>query len=67
MPTFAEDKMIIFGDNAIHSNNICYKVHNNVCNNGIVKNNVKQSRRPQKLYKITKSNKEFLQALGFKL
>lgn len=59
--------MIIFGDNAIHPNNSCYKVHNNVNNNGITKRNAKQSRRPQKIYKITKSNKEFLQALGLKL
>lgn len=53
--------MIVFNDN--HD---VYKINNkNKCKT-IIKCNVKQSRR-KKLKIITKSNKEFLRTLGFKI
>lgn len=53
--------MIVFNDN--HSNKI--KCHTK--RNTIIKRSVKQTRRTKsKRVKVTKSNKEFLRALGFK-
>lgn len=53
--------MIVFNDN--HD---VYKINKNNKSKAIIKSNVKQTTR-KKLKIITKSNKEFLQTLGFKI
>lgn len=52
--------MIIFNDNLSH-NKSQYKNKRSIT----IKRSVKRARRP-KILKITKENKEFLRALGFK-
>lgn len=53
--------MLVFNENQC-----VYKNTNRNKRKATMKRNVKPSRRNNKLFKITKSNKDFLRALGFK-
>lgn len=55
--------MIVFNHDSINKK---YKIHGNNNKHNIIKRSVKPSRR-KTIRKITKKNKEFLKALGFKV